>query len=89
MQKMLPPERLLPLTRACLTCDTCDRLTEIRCPVLVLGGGKDRVVSGEASREIAEKLQCECYMYEELSHEAYNEAPDFNRRVLEFLRKGE
>ena len=54
LQKMLPAERFMALAKACLTCDTYDRLGQIRCPVLVLGGAQDKVVSGDASREIAE-----------------------------------
>ncbi len=85
LQKMMPAERFITLAEACLTCDTYDRLESIRCPVLVLGAEKDRVVSGEASRELAERLDCACYLYPELSHEAYSEAKDFNRRVYDFL----
>ena len=88
-QKFMPKERFLILAKACLTCDTYDRLGEIICPVLVLGGGKDKIVSGEASREIAERLGCECYMYDELSHEAYNEAKDFNKRIYNFFGRAE
>ncbi len=86
LQKMLPPERFLPLAEACLSCNTYDRLTQIRCPVLVLGGALDKVVSGEASLEIAEKLGCEYHIYPDQSHEAYNEAKDFNRRIFDFFR---
>ena len=85
LQKPMPAERFIILARACLSCRTYDELEKIRCPVLVIGGGRDRVVSAEASREIAEKLHCACYMYDELSHEAYSEAKDFNRRVYDFL----
>lgn len=77
------------LARACLTCNTYNDLTKIQCPVFVIGGKKDLVLSGEASEEIAEKLGCESYMYEELGHSAYEEAPDFNRRVLEFFKSFE
>ena len=87
LQKMLPPERFLPLAEACLSCDTYERLDQIRCPVLVLGGAQDRVVSGEASREIAEKLGCEYYIYPDQSHEAYNEAKDFNQRIAAFFSR--
>lgn len=73
------------LARACLTCNTYDRLEEIQCPVFVIGGRKDLVLTGEASEEIAEKLGCEIYMYEDLGHSAYEEAEDFNQRILEFL----
>lgn len=77
--------RFITLAKACLTCDTYDRLGEIRCPVLILGGAKDKVVTGEASEEMAKKLNCQIYMYNELGHAAYEEAADFNRRVYDFL----
>lgn len=86
-QKYMPVERFVILAKACLTCDTFDRLEEIKCPVLVLGGGKDKIVSKEASIEIAQKLGCECYIYEDLGHEAYSEAKDFNKRIFEFFKE--
>ena len=73
--------------RACLTCNCFDRLEEISCPVFVIGAKNDLVLTGEAAEEIAEKLGCECYMYENMGHSAYEETPDFNQRILEFLRK--
>ncbi|MBP0966529.1 MAG: alpha/beta hydrolase [Oscillospiraceae bacterium] len=85
LQKPVPAARFLALAKACLTHDTYDRLDQIRCPVLVLGGAQDKVVSGEASREIAEKLRCECHIYPDQSHEAYNEAKDFNQRIADFF----
>ena len=39
------------------------------------------------STEIAEKLGCEIYMYDNLGHAAHEEAKDFNKRVMEFLDK--
>ncbi len=74
-------------TRACLTCNTYERLKEISCPVFVIGAKEDLVLTGEASEEIAERLGCDIYMYEGMGHSAYEEAPDFNRRILEFLMK--
>lgn len=87
-QKMMPPERFIILARACLTCNTYEELDKIQCPVLVLGGGRDKVVTGEASEELAEKLNCEYYIYSDLSHEAYNEAKDFNQRIYDFFAEG-
>lgn len=78
-------KRFIILAKACLTCDTYEELHKITCPVLVLGGKRDRVVTGEASQEIAERLQCEIYMYEELGHAAYEEAKDFNSRIYCFF----
>ena len=40
----------------------------------------------EASMEIADKLSCEIFMYDDLGHAAYEEAKDFNQRVFDFLR---
>lgn len=78
-------DRFAILARACLSCHTYDDLTNIQCPVFVIGGGKDKVLSGEASVEIAEKLGCPMYLYPDLGHSAYEEAPDFNQRVLDFF----
>ena len=73
------------LARACLTCDTYDRLETIQCPVLVLGGSRDQVVTGTASEEIAAKIPCALHMYPHLGHAAYEEAPDFNQIVYDFF----
>ena len=75
------------LASAILDFDCYDRLQEIKCPVLVLGGKQDQITTGEASVEIAEKLNCEIHMYPEYGHAAYEEAHDFNNRVYEFLMK--
>ena len=75
------------LARACLTCNAYEMLDRIQCPVFVIGGKLDKIVTGAASKEIAEKLGCKIYMYEDLGHSAYEEAPDFNQRVMEFLKE--
>lgn len=81
--------RFTNLAKACFSCDTYDELENIKCPVFVIGGKKDRILTGAASEEIAEKLGCEIYMYQNLGHSAYEEARDFNRKVLKFLEKEE
>ena len=86
LQKPKDIPRFITLAKACLTCEAYDELGQIRCPVLVLGGGQDKVVTGAASVELAQKLGCELYLYEDLGHAAYEEAKDFNRRVYEFLK---
>ena len=85
MQKPKDVERFLILAKACLTCSTYEELDKITCPVLVLGGRQDKVVTGEASEELVDQLGCEIYMYETLGHAAYEEAADFNERVYKFL----
>lgn len=85
LQTPKEPQRFVALARACLTCDAYAELDRITCPVLVIGGRRDRIVTGEASEEIAERLGCALHMYETLGHAAYEEAGDFNRRVLDFF----
>ena len=85
MQKPKDAQRFITLAKACLTCNTYEELDKIKCPVFVLGGRKDKVVSGVASEEIAAKLGCKIYMYDNLGHAAYEEAKDFNQRVYDFL----
>ncbi|WP_165210644.1 alpha/beta fold hydrolase [Streptococcus tangpeifui] len=90
LAKCLKPkeiERFLILAEACLTFDVYEDLPTINCPTLVIGGAKDLVVSGQASLELADKLGCSVYLYENLGHSAYSEAKDFNQRVFDFLQK--
>lgn len=79
------PGRFISLARACLTCNAYPELYKISCPVFVIGGTKDSVVTGQASWEIADTLGCEIYMYDNLGHAAYEEAADYNMRILKFL----
>ena len=85
LQKPKDVKRFVILAKSCLTCDTYDILDKIKCPALVIGGKQDKVVSGVASEEIAEKLGCALHMYENLGHAAYEEAQDFNQMVYDFL----
>ena len=87
VQKPRDVQRFVILANACLSCNSYDLLDRIQCPVLILGGTRDAVVTAEASREIAEKLNCPIFMYDDLGHAAYEEAKDFNERVYTFLMK--
>lgn len=74
------------LCESCLGHDAYEDLKKINCPVLVIGADRDRVLGGEASEEIASAIPgAELYMYEGYSHGVYEQAKDFNNRVLEFL----
>ncbi len=87
LQKPRDANRFLRLARACLTCNAYVELEKIQCPVFVIGGRQDKIVTGAASEEIARKLNCECYLYDDLGHAAYEEAADFNQKVYDFLMK--
>jgi len=81
-------KRFIILAESCDGFDILSSLEKIKCPVLVLGAKEDKVLTGKASEEIAEKLGCEIYMYPApYSHAVYDEAPDFKDRILEFLNK--
>lgn len=87
LQKPKDADRFVSLAKACLSCDTYDDLDKIKCPVLVLGGRQDKIVTGAASEEIAQRLGCDLHMYDDMGHAAYEEAKDFNRVVYAFLKE--
>ena len=74
------------LVEAFDTVTAYDRLSEIKCPVLVLGSRGDKVFGAEASVEMAEKLDCELYLYgAEYGHAVYDEAADYLDRIWKFI----
>lgn len=86
LQKTKDVPRFIALAKACLTCNAYEELDKIQCPVFVIGGLQDKVVGGEGCKEIADKLSCKSFIYDDLGHAAYEEAKDFNQRVYEFLK---
>ena len=80
-------ERFILQATACVNHDASAMLGRIACPTLVIGGGKDGIATGAASRELAAAIPGSAlYMYEALSHGLYEEAPDFLSRVAAFCR---
>ena len=72
---------------SCVTHDAYAALDRIACPTLVIGGTDDRIVTGQASEELAARIPGgKLYMYQGLSHGLYEEAPDFLLRVADFCR---
>ena len=79
-------QRFIILAKSCLTIKTYDNLDKIKCPVLVLGSNGDKVVTPNGSTQIADKLHCEIYMYDDTyGHGVYDEAFDYRARMLDFL----
>lgn len=87
LQKPKDAKRFIILAKSCLTCNTYELLDKIQCPVFVIGGKQDKIVTGEASIKMANKLGCQLHMYEDLGHAAYEEAKDFNQIVYNFFVK--
>lgn len=82
--------RYIVMSSAILNFDISGRLGELSCKTLVLGCEGDRIMTPGPSREIAERLNCDVYMYgREYGHAVYDEAPDYRGRILDFLEKSD
>lgn len=80
-------ERFFIQANACLMHNAADQLAKITAPTLVIGGEQDRTLGAEASREMAAAIPgAQLKMYPEWGHGLYEEAKDFNRVVLDFLK---
>lgn len=71
---------------ALLYLDTRPIAKDIHCPALVIGCQGDKVLGVQASRLLAESLQCELQLYgPEYGHAVYDEAPDYTQRIADFI----
>ena len=84
-------ERFLILAKSIISFDVSDELSKIECPVLALGAYEDPVLDDDATMEIAVNLDhrqdFELYMYVGYGHAAFETAPDYRKRVYDFLMK--
>ncbi len=80
-------ERFLRMAKSCLEHNAEESLGNIKAPTFIIGGEKDRTVGAEASEILAREIPgAEIFIYPGLRHAVYDEAKDFNKRVLEFLK---
>lgn len=80
--------RFCNTARVIVDFDITKEAASIKCPVFILGSEGDRVLTGDASKEIAEITGGELYMYgEDQPHAVYDEAPDLKGRVKDFFDK--
>lgn len=84
-------ERFVIFAGSIINYDVSNELKKIKCPVLALGVYEDPVLDSDATMEIAENLDYrddfELYMYIGYGHAAFDTAPDYKKRMLEFLLK--
>lgn len=73
------------LSKACMEFDFSEKLDMIKCPLLVIGSRKDKVLGSESSLLISELTGCELYMYEGYSHAVYDEADDYKKILISFF----
>ncbi len=79
-------KRFLIQATSCIKHNAYTELNKIISPTLVIGGDCDRIVGTTSASIIAEKISgSELFIYKGLGHAAYEEAKDFNERVLNFL----
>lgn len=79
-------KRFLIQAASCISHNAYAELNNIVCPTLVIGGDCDKIVGTTAASAIAENInQSELFIYHGLGHGLYEEAKDFNERVLNFL----
>lgn len=79
-------KRFLINANAILSFNALDDLKTISCPTLIIGGDEDKIVGIQASYEMHEHIEgSKLYVYSGLGHSAFEEAKDFNKRVLDFL----
>ena len=81
-------ERLFVQAETCLNHNAYEELPRIKAPVFFFFLEKDNALGGEPSREIVEKIpNARLLMYAQWGHGLYEEAKDFNRKVLDFLNE--
>ncbi len=63
-------------------------LNKITCPTLIIGGEDDRVLGIQGSYDLHDMIAgSELHTYPGLGHAAFEEAPDFNKRIFEFVER--
>ena len=82
-------ERFIILVEGTRDFNAVGDLDRIRCPVLAVGVYEDGVLDSDATMEIAEKLDghtdLRLYMYVGYGHAAFDTAPDYRERLLNFF----
>lgn len=79
-------KRFLIQADSCLHHNAYAELDKILCPTLIIGGACDKIVGNTASLELADGIKnSKCFIYNGLGHAAYEEAADFDQRILRFL----
>ena len=84
-------ERFIILAEGMKGFNVASQLKKIQCPVLALGVFEDSVLDSDATMEIAEELDDRAdfrlYMYTGYGHAAFDTAPDYRDRILNFLER--
>ena len=64
-----------------------EHIGEITAPTLVLGGAQDHTLDPNGSRLLAEGIpNSRLHLWPDYGHAVYDEAKDFDARILDFLK---
>lgn len=82
--------RISILTKACHGFDVSDQIEilppKVKSSLMVIGAEGDKVFPVREIIELADLLECECYIYgSEYAHSVRDEAPDYYNRIYDFL----
>ena len=81
-------DRFIIEAHACLSHNAIHKIKKIECPTLIIGAKQDKVLGFEGSIKLHKKIKnSKLYLYEDYGHGVYEEAKDFNNRILEFLNE--
>lgn len=84
-------QRFIILAQAMQDFDGSKTVQTITCPVLILSAKDDHVLGDSAGPYLKEQLigttAVEAFAYQGYGHAAYDTAPDYHTRMLQFLRK--
>ena len=79
--------RFIIQANAILNHNAYNELEKIKSPTFIVGASNDKIIGANASREIAGKIPgSKLLIYDGLGHGVYEEAKDFNRQILNFLK---
>ncbi len=80
-------KRFATLARALLGFDASDILPKIKCPILAVGAGLDKIFGGDAAPQIARlaRNSSRSFVYQNYGHAVYDEADDYPDRILAFF----
>lgn len=80
-------KRFAIFARAVLDFDATSLLPKIKCPILAVGAGLDKIFGADAAPQIARLAgtSARSYVYQNYGHAVYDEAPDYPDRILAFF----
>ena len=81
-------DRFITLLNACLNFNITRKLKHIKADTLIIGAREDNVLGIDGSILLNKKIKnSELYIYEGYSHGVYEQSKDFNKRILDYLKK--